>query len=67
MYITGGEGWRRVFLQTEIAEKMVGKTEIIQKPTAAGNGNLSTANRKFVNHNLAGNGYCLILSQISFD
>ena len=31
-------------------EKMVGKTEVIQKPTAVGNGNWSTAN----NYNLAG-------------
>ena len=35
-------------------EKMVGKTEVIQKPTAVGNGNWSTANRECVNYNLAG-------------
>ena len=48
-------------------KKMAGKTEIIQKPTAAGNGKWSTTNRKFVNYNLSGNGYCLILSKISLD
>ena len=40
-------GGRRVIRQTEIAKKMVGKTEIIQKPAAAGSGNWSTANIKF--------------------
>ena len=33
------EGGRRVIRQTEIARKMVGKTEIIQKLAAAGSGN----------------------------
>ena len=33
------KGRRRVFQQTEIAKKMDGKTEIIKKATAAGNGN----------------------------
>ena len=32
-------GGGRVFRQTEIARKMVGKTEIVPKPAAAGNGN----------------------------
>ena len=37
------------------------------EPTAAGNGNISISNRKFVYYNIAGNRYCLILSEISFD
>ena len=41
------KGGRRVYRQTENARKMVGKTEIIQKPAAAGSGNWSTASRKF--------------------
>ena len=40
-------GERSVFRQTEIARKIVGKTEIIPKPAAAGSGNWSTASRKF--------------------
>ena len=40
-------GERSVFRQTEIARKIVGKTEIIPKPAAAGNGNWSTASQKF--------------------
>ena len=39
-------GERSVFRQTEIARKIVGKTEIIPKPAAAGSGNWSTASRK---------------------
>ena len=45
--VSPSRGWRRVFRQTEIAKKMVGKTEIIPKPAAAGSGNWSTASRKF--------------------
>ena len=49
-------------------DKKVKKTKIIQMPTAAGNGKyLLAGNCKFVNYNLVSNGYCLILSEISFD
>ena len=39
IYSTIIKGGRRVFRQTEMARKMAGKTEINQKPTAAGKGN----------------------------
>ena len=38
-YYSSSRGGRRVFRQTEMARKTAGKTEINQKPTAAGNGN----------------------------
>ena len=49
--IRGGAG----YFGKQKSRKNGRKTEIIQKPTAAGNGNSSTANRKLVNCNLAGN------------